>query len=466
MSNLAISVEGLSKRYRVGEWVSHRTVREALTRSLTAPIRRLRHPSGSRDEIWALKDVSFEVEQGQIMGIIGSNGAGKSTLLRILSRISEPTEGEVIMRGRIGSLLEVGTGFHPELTGRENIYLNGAIIGMKRTEIRKKFDAIVDFAEVERFIDTPVKHYSSGMYMRLAFAVAAHLEPKILIVDEVLAVGDAAFQRKCLGKMGDVAHSGRTVLFVSHNMVAVQRLCEQAIWLDQGQVVAHGRATEVVSTYLQTAFAAVNDRIWNDPETAPGNDQVRLRRATVRPLGGSAADSITVRTPFQLEFEYWNLESGARLNLGINVYNEDGTIIFNSAPMSDSPWSTRPLPVGLVRNTCTVPGDLMNDGLHRVELLFVQEQANVIHWEEDLLIFDIHDHGDMRGDWHGKWVGAVRPVLHWEIEPVEPVCTTEAMVMRNGRISSDYWTECHDIPDQRKPATRRDSMSTDLSGQP
>ncbi len=366
------------------------------------------------------------------MGIIGRNGAGKSTLLRILSRISEPTEGEAVMRGRIGSLLEVGTGFHPELTGRENIYLNGAIIGMKRAEIRKKFDAIVDFAEVARFIDTPVKHYSSGMYMRLAFAVAAHLEPKILIVDEVLAVGDAVFQRKCLGKMGDVAQSGRTVLFVSHNMVAVQRLCEQVIWLDQGRILERGRADQIVSKYLQTSFSAVSERVWNDPETASGNERVRLHRATVRRLAGSVADPITVRTPFQLEFEYWNLEPDVYLNLSIHVYNEEGNIVFNATPTIDSAWSGRPFPVGLFRDTCTIPGDLMNDGIHRVELLVVKDNANIIHREEDLLIFDIHDAGETRGDWHGKWVGAVRPALPWKIELVEPSVSHQTTGIRTG----------------------------------
>jgi lipopolysaccharide transport system ATP-binding protein len=260
MGNYAIKVEGLGKRYRIGERQKYKALRDVLTDVLYAPARGVARlfKEGSRDRredntIWALRDVSFEVQHGEVLGIIGRNGAGKSTLLKILSRITEPTEGEVRLRGRVGSLLEVGTGFHPELTGRENIYLNGAVLGMHRREIERKFDEIVAFAEVEKFLDTPVKHYSSGMYVRLAFAVAAHLEPEILLVDEVLAVGDAAFQKKCLGKMGQVAGEGRTVLFVSHNMGAIQELCESAILLQSGSISNKGSPEAVTSAYLRDA---------------------------------------------------------------------------------------------------------------------------------------------------------------------------------------------------------------------
>jgi lipopolysaccharide transport system ATP-binding protein len=258
MSDIAIRVENLSKRYRIGQREPYYALRDILARALTAPFRFFSHnerqtaasnPSGY---IWALKDVSFEVKEGEIVGIIGRNGAGKTTLLKILARITKPTKGYAEVRGRVGSLLEVGTGFHPELTGRENIYLSGAILGMTKKEIDKKFDEIVAFAEIEKFIDTPVKYYSSGMYMRLAFAVAAHLEAEILIVDEVLAVGDAAFQKKCLGKMGEVAKEGRTVLFVSHNMAAVQNLCTGAYLLEKGRLIACGNVTDVIGRYLQT----------------------------------------------------------------------------------------------------------------------------------------------------------------------------------------------------------------------
>ncbi len=256
MSKPAIIVKDLGKRFQIGQRAQYApSFRDAAVDAFKAPWRRFRSLSGKESEketFWALKDVSFETQRGDVVGIIGRNGAGKSTMLKILSRILEPTEGEVRMRGRASSLLEVGTGFHPDLTGRENTYLNGAILGMKRAEINQKFDDIVAFAEVEKFLDTPVKYYSSGMYVRLAFAVAAHLEPEILIVDEVLAVGDAAFQKKCLGRMGNVARQGRTVLFVSHNMAAVKSLCRRAIWIDQGRIRMDGPAGEVVDTYLRT----------------------------------------------------------------------------------------------------------------------------------------------------------------------------------------------------------------------
>ncbi|MCS6926686.1 MAG: ABC transporter ATP-binding protein, partial [Candidatus Binatia bacterium] len=256
MGNLALHIEGIGKQYRIGQKQQpYKTLRETIVEAVQAPFRRLREGRrmARRDHfIWALKDVSLEIEHGEVVGIIGHNGAGKSTLLKILSRVTEPTTGSVDLYGRVGSLLEVGTGFHSELTGRENIYLNGAILGMRRAEIERKFDEIVAFAEVEEFIDTPVKHYSSGMYLRLAFAVAAHLEPEILIVDEVLAVGDVNFQRKCLDKMQDVGQQGRTVLLVSHNMSAVTRLCERAVLLHQGQVIQDGPAHQVVSTYLNS----------------------------------------------------------------------------------------------------------------------------------------------------------------------------------------------------------------------
>src|SRR3954463_12524104 len=262
MTDVAIRCEALAKQYEIGEREAYRALRDVITDAVAAPFRRLRaaarHSSvrnggGEKPTIWALKDVSFEIKRGEVVGIIGRNGAGKSTLLKILSRITEPTLGSVDIWGRVGSLLEVGTGFHPELTGRDNIFLNGAILGMKKAEIARKLDEIIAFAEVEKFIDTPVKRYSSGMYVRLAFAVAAHLEPEILIVDEVLAVGDASFQKKCLGKMGEVAQGGRTVLFVSHNMAAVQSLCKKAVYLKTGQVQEIGPVNQVVQSYLKTA---------------------------------------------------------------------------------------------------------------------------------------------------------------------------------------------------------------------
>lgn len=260
---LAIRAQGLSKRYRIGDGLaSYETLRESITRLAKAPFVRLMGRGSRQQTIWALDDVSFQVKRGEVLGIIGRNGAGKSTLLRLLGRITEPTRGRAEVWGRVGSLLEVGTGFHPELTGGENVFLNGAILGMKRREIVAKFDAIVSFAEVEKFIDTPVKHYSSGMYLRLAFSVAAHLEPEILLVDEVLAVGDASFQKRCLGKMGEVSQEGRTVLFVSHNIGAVTELCHRALLLEHGKLAAEGPASDVVARYVKSTQEL-------DPQTVP-----------------------------------------------------------------------------------------------------------------------------------------------------------------------------------------------------
>jgi len=379
-------------------------------------------PYGAADmneTIWALKDVSFEIKCGEVVGIIGSNGAGKTTLLKILSRITEPTEGCAEIHGRVGSLLEVGTGFHPELTGRENIYLNGAILGMRKAEIEQRFDQIVDFAEIEKFIDTPVKHYSSGMYVRLAFAVAAHLEPEILLVDEVLAVGDAAFQKKCLGRMDSIAKEGKTVLFVSHNMMAVQKLCNRGIWLSEGKIMDEGQAEQVVSSYLRQSFSAPSEQVWNDIAVAPGNDEVRLRRARIRPANGCNSDPITIRTPFALEFEYWNLKPNAYLNISLNIYNEQGLLVFDTKSIHEPEWQGGPFPVGLFHSTCHVPGDLLNNGMHRVDFLIVKNQGVVVYRHEAILAFDIQDEAEMRGDWHGKWRGVVRPNLKWFTERVE-----------------------------------------------
>jgi len=424
MSEIAIKVEGLGKMYHIGRLQQRRDrLTEVLTELAKAPFRRLGSVLRGRaagvaeldEELWALRDVSFEVARGEAVGIVGHNGAGKSTLLKILSRITDLTEGYAEIHGRVGSLLEVGTGFHRDLTGRENIYLNGAILGMKRSEIEQKFDEIVAFAETEKFLDTPVKHYSTGMYMRLAFAVAAHLEPDILIVDEVLSVGDAAFQRKCLGKMKEVTGEGRTVLFVSHNLVAVQSLCDRAIWLDEGRIATQGKPASVVAGYLRASRSAGNDHIWNDPRTAPGNDKVRIRRARVRPQGAEADHPIDVRTDFVLEFEYWNLQPDARLNLSLYVKDEHDSIVFNVAP----PQDLGPYPAGLFRDVCHIPGDLMNDGHYTVELLVVHDHSRVVYSHPEILSFDILDSPDLRGAWHGEWPGAVRPILEWQSECLE-----------------------------------------------
>jgi lipopolysaccharide transport system ATP-binding protein len=329
MTDMAIRVENLSKRYRIGQRQSHKTLRERLTDAMSSPFRRLssivRRPSGAgnnqrtaRDEfIWALKDVSFEIRRGEVMGIIGRNGAGKTTLLKILCRITEPTEGRAEIRGRVGSLLEVGTGFHYELTGRENIYLNGAILGMKKAEIERKFDEIVAFAEVEKFLDTPVKHFSSGMYVRLAFAVAAHLEPEVLLVDEVLAVGDVEFQKKCLGKMGDVAKEGRTVLFVSHNMAAVQNLCTRGMTLQNGRLQMIGSQFEAVSAYLASLSGNRSSLLLRKDRVGTG--EVRVESIEFVDRDGCVLDSAACGQEIgvRLYFTRTGTSLWPRINVGI-----------------------------------------------------------------------------------------------------------------------------------------------------
>jgi lipopolysaccharide transport system ATP-binding protein len=317
-------------------------------------------------------------------------------------------------------LLEVGTGFHPELTGRENIFLNGAILGMKRKEIAAKFDEIVEFAEVERFLDTPVKRYSSGMYVRLAFAVAAHLNPEILIIDEVLAVGDATFQKKCLGKMGEVAsQEGRTVLFVSHNMTAIQSLCSRVFWMEQGKLRDEGRPKELVPKYLKTAYSPRREQTWDAPAAAPGNDKVKLRRVSIRPDNDRPEGPIDTHTPLVMELDYWNLSPGTCLNLSVSVLNEEGMPIFNSVPVEEPLWHGRPFPAGLFRSSFRIPGDLLNDGTHRVLLYVVEDQSVVLSRHEDILVFDVIEPIGERQAWFGKWEGAVRPRLEWTTELIE-----------------------------------------------
>jgi len=429
VTDTVIRTEGLGKRYRIGAALARpRSFREAIARTATAPFRnlaRLSHAEGawgsrsSEELVWALRDLSIQVRHGEVLGVIGRNGSGKSTLLKLLSRITNPTTGYAEIRGRVGSLLEVGTGFHPELTGRDNVYLNGSILGLDRASIARRFDEIVAFAEVERFIDTPVKRYSSGMYLRLAFAVAAHLEPEILLVDEVLAVGDASFQRKCLGRMGRAAEEGRTVLFVSHNMTAVQGLCSRAIWLSAGELREEGAPGAVVSRYLQDAAATLPSQFWPDAATAPGNDRVRLRSARAESAGGEPTEPITTRTPIRLQFEYWNLREGAQLSLTLHLANEDDVHVFSAGPPGGAQWQGRALPRGLFRDSCLIPGDLLNDGLHRVELLLVDRDTELVHRERDVLVFEVRDSPDLRGSWFGKWKGAVRPVLDWTTERLE-----------------------------------------------
>jgi lipopolysaccharide transport system ATP-binding protein len=410
--NPIIRAEDLSKAYHLGGADgSYSTLRESLMATVRAPFGRRRNGPGEDQTVWALKHVSFEVLPGEVLGIIGRNGAGKSTLLKILSRITEPTTGRARIRGRVGSLLEVGTGFHPELTGRENIFLNGAVLGMKRGEVAQKFDEIVAFAEVERFMDTPVKHYSTGMYMRLAFAVAAFVEPEILLIDEVLAVGDAEFQKKCLRKMGDVSRDGRTILFVTHNMTAVKSLCSRTIWLDGGRIVNAGETEEVISDYLQNGAPVTLAQEWNE-DSAPGDDKVRLHRVSITALGQGADEPITVKTAIELNAAFWNYLPGAVLSFSIVLYNRAGVAIFNTGSAGQS------FPLGLVRGSFVIPGDFLNDDIYTIRLLLVQD-SNVLLDLHDLVVFEVHD-TERQSRWYGKWIGAVRPTFKWDVRLDEP----------------------------------------------
>ena len=422
--SLAIRVENLGKQYRIGVAPQkYRTLRESLVGAVTWPIQRIRRglaPSGaeSADTIWALRNVSFTVERGQVLGVIGRNGAGKSTLLKILSRVTEPTEGEVEIRGRVGSLLEVGTGFHPELTGRENIYLNGAILGMKRAEIDARFDEIVDFSGVEQFIDTPVKRYSSGMYLRLAFAVAAHLEPEILVVDEVLAVGDAEFQRKCIGKMSDVAQEGRTVLFVSHDMSAILRLTKEAIVLDKGRVVYRAPTAEAVDYYMVSGFAEVGERKWDVDEIPSDAAPFRPLALRVRDARGANVDVVRSTEPIQLEIEYVLDEPIQGLRVGIYLMSARGEYVFTSfdtdEPEKYEQFGVRP--AGHFVSVCTIPADLLNEGRYTVGMNASAFRVKRYFMDERALTFMVDGMGAPGKQWPEPRLGLVRPRLQWRIE--------------------------------------------------
>ena len=434
-STLAIRCEGIGKRYRIGQQEQYRTLRDTIANVARAPFRQLtaalKGPSQTAREkahLWALKDISLEIQHGEVVGIIGRNGSGKSTLLKILSQITKPTKGSAEIRGRVGTLLEVGAGFHPELTGRENIYLNGAILGMARREIDRKFDEIVEFSECSRMLDTPLKHYSSGMYVRLAFAVAAHLETEILIVDEVLAVGDAGFQKKCLGKIGDVANQGRTVLFVSHNMLAVDSLCTRAICLHDGRMVFEGTPAGVTARYLQEWLPTMDEVVYDDIRTAPGNEEIKLHRVRVRPRDGTPKSHLTVRMPLIVEFEYWKMKEHSHVDLGAEIFNEHGIMVFATGK-----WGEPAAPQGLLRSSFVIPANLMNSGTYRIHMLAFHRGHTLIDDWEDIVTFEVHDAGsELRGPYYEYWPGAVRPNLEWQSEFIGSI--EEGTSARNGEL--------------------------------
>jgi ABC-type polysaccharide/polyol phosphate transport system, ATPase component len=408
-----IKAENLSKLYFLGG-VHHNSLRDLMM----SFVRRGSAENAEKQKLWALRDVSFSVRDGETLGIIGHNGAGKSTLLKILSRIVKPTAGAAEIHGRVGSLLEVGTGFHSELSGRENIFLNGAVLGMRRREIESKFDEIVAFAELERFIDTPVKHYSSGMYMRLAFAVAAHLEPEILIVDEVLAVGDTAFQKKCLNKMRDVSESGRTVLFVSHDMSAITRICSRAIALSGGRIVSEGATPDVVREYLSSSWGMSAERIYEESETAPASEFVRLKRVRIVNENGETCGSFDIRRPVGIEATYEVTRGGQIILPHYKVYNQSRVHLFTVQDVTEE-WRRREKEKGEYVSTAWIPGNFMAEGSFFVNIGMITYLPKMkVHFiEPEVVSFDIIDPmtGDTaRGDYVGNMEGAVRPIVAWE----------------------------------------------------
>ncbi len=419
MEKPIIEVAGLGKAYRIGakrgEYLTLREEMMTKTRSIYSNIfRRQRAPDS--EQFWALRGIDFSVMQGETIGVIGRNGSGKSTLLKLLSKITPPSEGRITLRGRIASLLEVGTGFHPELSGRENIYLNGAVLGMTRAEIRRKFEEIVEFSEVGNFLDTPVKRYSSGMYVRLAFSIAAHLEPEILIVDEVLAVGDAEFQKKCLGKMDSVSKGGKTVLFVSHNMSQIARICRRCVLLDRGRLKAVGDVSTMVTQYLTNESGQKGERSWS-LATAPGDKVAKLRSVRVL-TEGVVSDKVETSSPVTIEMEFWNFVEGANLLAGFSFINSQGVNVFVTADVLDPVWGNKLRPRGLYRASCTIPAGLFNEGsLSVVAEVSTRMPVYEIHFLEfDAVTFQVVDSGgpgSLRSVWARDVPGALRPVQTW-----------------------------------------------------
>ncbi|MDN3655880.1 polysaccharide ABC transporter ATP-binding protein [Ferruginibacter paludis] len=420
MTDIVIRVENLSKQYRLGSVGTGSLIQDLnrtwyLVRGKEDPYLKIgevndRTQKGNSDYVWALQDINFDVNHGEVLGIIGRNGAGKSTLLKILSRTTTPTTGSVKIKGRVASLLEVGTGFHPELSGRENIFLNGAILGMSKQEIKSKFEEIVDFAGVERYIDTPVKRYSSGMYVRLAFGVAAHLEPEILIVDEVLAVGDAEFQKKALGKMKDVSRQdGRTVLFVSHNMTAIKSLCSKVLYLGNGQKIQYDHTEKVINNYLSHNANSSLLQSFDDQLTAPGNEFVKVKRLEICPVLNELNEPITVNTHINVEFEFWNEVDDKEINLSLHLFTIAQECVFNVG----SP--AKILTKGLHKGICLIPSNLLNDGLYMVSMMIVIDRSHALFNYENAVSFEVNENRTP-GGWHGKWPGFIRPQLDFTLD--------------------------------------------------
>ena len=422
MNQPAILVENIGKRYRIGlRQDAQKSFREAVGGVLLSPVRRLRklgEQTDGSDTIWALRDVSLEVQPGEVVGVIGRNGAGKSTLLKVLSRITQPTTGRAVIHGRVGTLLEIGTGFHPELTGRENIYLSGAILGMRKAEIDRRYDRIVAFAELDRFLETPVKRYSSGMYVRLAFAVAAHLEPEILLVDEVLAVGDVGFQRKCLGKMSDVSKSGRTVLFVSHNMAAINQLCDRCLWLDHGIVRGIGETNRVVRDYLSDA----SDTIAEVRLTPPASAAVAVRRAWICTGDGRLTSELDVMEPFKVNLEMEVRRPTRDVEISTWIATIRDTPVFYTS-LSDS-HGGEIVPLAPGRYTCSfrVPSHFLVPDTYKLTINAHVPRGKSLSFHPQVLTFSVIETGSQLGNEKNPWrYGCVFGDFVWELKPADGI---------------------------------------------
>lgn len=435
-NDIAIKVEDVSKLYRIGiSDADNDSLISSMAAFIKSPVKNFRKyrslynftknelqsssENAQKDILWALRDVSFKVQQGEVLGIVGKNGAGKSTLLKVLTRITPPTKGKVTINGRVSSLLEVGTGFHQELTGRENVYLNGTVLGMKKAEIDRKFEEIVEFSGVEQFLDTPVKRYSSGMSVRLAFAVAAHLEPEILIIDEVLAVGDAAFQRKCINKMQDVGKEGRTVLFVSHNMPAVSSLCTKALLINKGQLIEQGKTHDIISKYLNSEHGPSAYKEWTETEKAPAGSIASLKSVKVTNRKQEVAGTIDVTKDIGLEMTFEVTKSGHTLLPHFYVFTDEGTVLFATLDQ-DPEWNGKRRPKGIYKSTAWIPGNLLADGRYFVTCCLVaRDSGEVQFYEKQIISFLVTDNmgeGTARGDWGGDLDGSIRPLLPWTTE--------------------------------------------------
>jgi len=422
MSEVVIQAENISKLYQLGS-IGTGSLRRDIQYWWKSQILKREKPfspaidetegneNDQKDFLWALRNVNFEVKEGEAWGIIGRNGAGKSTFLKILSRIIKPTSGTVRGKGKISSLLEVGTGFHQDLSGRENIFISGYMLGMKKAEIQSKFDEIIAFSGLEKFLDTPVKRYSSGMYVRLAFAVAAHLEPDILIIDEVLAVGDAEFQKKCMGKMKDAsASSGRTIIFVSHNLQAVNGLCSNAIWLDKGMVKATGDSKTVVNTYLGTLQKKSFSQNFTSIEDAPGNDAIKVLSVELIPQLHDPMAPIDIRTALTVKFRFYNFRDDISLSVDLLLFTLSGECIF------DIPSGQAIYKSGIIEGECTIPGNFLNDGAYYFSLFFVKDTCEPLLSFDECLSFDVADYRE-NINWYDKWWGYVRPSFPLTLHP-------------------------------------------------